>query len=179
MVPTVRTITRFDHWAIRLKTCNGSTCSFGMWTNFSTDPVSLYLTCPDVYHLDMSLRFNTSSAALEHVDTFIAKPMHSYLTGVQEFLGRLNATQMNILSRVMMSPLSDINGVRLLPLRAKFAFLSVESVLMPLLGVKRCYGESLNCQLLCNYFHHQPEKLLSIISNPDKNTQFVPVTNTD
>jgi hypothetical protein len=91
----------------------------------------------------------------------------------------LNAIQMNILGRVITSPLSDINGVRLLPLRAKFAFLSVESVFMPLLSVKRCYGESLNCQLLCSYFHHQPAKLLSIINNPDENTQFEPVTYTE
>jgi hypothetical protein len=164
MVPTFRTIVRFDHWAIRLTTVNGAMCSFGMWTNFSTNPVSLYLTCPDVYHLEMSRRLNIASSSVEHAETHTGKPMHSYLTGIQDFVGRLNPTQREILHLVLTSPICDSNGVRLLPLRATFAFLSLESVFMPLLGVKGYYGDALNCQLLCSYFHQQPNKLLAIIN---------------
>ena len=164
-VPIVRTLLRFEHWTIILKTGanTGRTCSLGMWADFSTDPVTIYLTCPDVHYFNSSRRLNVASSAVTSKDAYLGRPMRSFLTGAKEFVGNLNAVQMDIFQTVMNSEHVDANGIRLCRLDAEFTYFGLESILMPLRGVSGVASNKINCQLTCVYFHQRPERLRSLL----------------
>ncbi len=70
-------------------------------------------SCPDVHYFNSSRRLNLASAAVTSKDAYLGRPMRSYLTGAKEFVGNLNAVQMDIFQTVMNSEHVDANGIRL------------------------------------------------------------------
>ncbi len=120
-----------------------------------------------MHYYNSSRRLNVTSAAVTSKEMYLGKPMRSYLTGSRDFVGKLNAVQLVILQTVMRSDHLDENGIRLCRLDAEFTYFGLESILMPLRGVRRVESNKINCQLTCLYFHQRPRKLLSLMKHQE------------
>ena len=167
-VPTGRTLARLDHWAILLHadsvTGTGQCRTFGMWANYSTDPITIYMASPDVHYYNIARQLNVDSATVVARSEFLGKAVSSRFGDDQNFVGTLNGLQKNILDTVASSETVDCNGIRLRRIYARFSYLGMESVLLPIRKLNRhSSGQEMNCQLLCMYFRSRPQKLLSLL----------------